>query len=294
MILKPRLLATLSMLIVALPCGAGAQTPADDPLLARGEYVLQISGCRHCHTAENGEPLAGGRALETPFGTFYSPNITAHKTAGIGDWNADDFQRALHHGVSPEGYDYYPAFPYTSYTRMTVEDVRALYAYILSLPASVQPNRAHELAWFLRWRFAAKAWKWLFFNPGKFQQHAERSAQWNRGAYLAEALGHCSECHTPRNLFGALQQNLAYAGNAHGPEDELVPNITPHKGTGIGDWDRAAIQEFLKFGELPDGEYTAGSMDKVIEEIRNLTAEDREALIDFLLALPPIENRVGR
>ena len=263
-------------------------------MLARGKYVLQISGCRHCHTAENGEPLAGGRALETPFGTFYTPNITAHKTAGIGAWSENDFRRALHLGVSPDGSDYYPAFPYTSYSRMTADDARALQAYILSLPASAQPNRANELAWFLRWRFAAKAWKWLFFIPGEYQQNPERSAQWNRGAYLAEALAHCGECHTPRNLFGALQQDLAYAGNAQGPEDELVPNITPHKDTGIGDWGRAAIQEFLKFGELPDGEYTAGSMDHVIEEIRNLTPEDREALIDYLLALPPIENRVSR
>ena len=294
MILKLRLPVMLGALIVASLYGVGAQTPIDDPMLARGKYVLQISGCRHCHTAENGEPLAGGRALETPFGTFYTPNITAHKTAGIGAWSENDFRRALHLGVSPDGSDYYPAFPYTSYTRMTADDARALQSYILSLPASTQPNRANELTWYLRWRFAAKAWKWLFFNPGEYQQQPERSAQWNRGAYLAEALAHCGECHTPRNLFGALQQDLAYAGNAHGPEDELVPNITPHKGTGIGDWSRTAMQEFLKFGELPDGEYTAGSMDHVIEEIRNLTPEDREALIDYLLALPPIENRVRR
>ena len=294
MILTARLLAMLCLLIATSPWCASAQTQTDDPLLAQGKYVLQISGCRHCHTAENGEPLAGGRALETPFGVFYTPNITSHKTAGIGEWSEDDFRQALHHGVSPGGSDYYPAFPYTSYTRMTAEDARALQAYILSLPASAQPNRAHELSWFLRWRIAARAWKWLFFEPGEFQQHPERSAQWNRGAYLAEALAHCGECHTPRNLFGALQRDLAYAGNAQGPEDELVPNITPHKGTGIGDWSRTAMQEFLKFGELPDGEYTAGSMDHVIEEIRNLTPQDREALIEYLIALAPIENRVSR
>jgi len=293
MILLPRLLAAVGVLIAASSWCASAQTQADKTLLARGEYILKISGCSHCHTAENGVQLAGGRALVTPFGTFYTPNITSHKSAGIGAWSADDFQSALHHGVSPNGNDYYPAFPYTSYTRMLEADVRALQAYILSLPASEQPNRAHELAWYLRWRFAAKVWKWLFFSANEFEQRPAQSAQWNRGAYLAEALGHCGECHTPRNAFGALQIDMTYAGNTEGPEDELVPNITPHENTGIGDWSRDDLQEFLKFGELPDGEYTAGSMDQVIEELRHLTPEDREALIDYLLALPPIENRIS-
>jgi mono/diheme cytochrome c family protein len=293
MIAPMRLPTLLCMLVALSPWCAIAQTQADNSLLARGEYVLKISGCSHCHTADDGAQLAGGRALVTPFGTFYTPNITSHKTAGIGAWSVDDFQRALHEGVSPDGSDYYPAFPYTSYTRIVADDLRALHAYILSLPASEQPNRAHELAWFLRWRIAAQAWKWLFFSAAEFEQRPAQSAQWNRGAYLAEAMGHCGECHTSRNIFGALRADLAYAGNAQGPEDELVPNITPHKETGIGDWSRAELLEFLKFGELPDGEYAAGSMDPVIEGIRHLTTGDREALTDYLRALPPIENRIS-
>jgi len=293
MILAQRFLATACVLIAVSPQWVFAQTSADDTLLARGKYVLQISGCSHCHTEENGEQLAGGRALVTPFGTFYTPNITSHETAGIGAWSTDEFQQALHQGVAPDGSDYYPAFPYTSYTRMPAGDARALHAYILSLPASGQPNRVHQLAWYLRWRFAARVWKWLFFSAGEFQQRPGQSAQWNRGAYIAEAMGHCGECHTPRNLFGALRADMAYAGNAQGPEDELVPNITPHEGTGIGDWSRDDLQLFLKFGELPNGEYAAGSMDPVIEGLRHLTADDRDALIDYLRALPPIENRIG-
>ena len=144
-------LAAAGVLIAAFPSVVNAQTTADEALLARGEYVFKISGCSHCHTAEDGEQLAGGRALVTPFGTFYSPNITSHKTAGIGDWSAKDFQRALHQGISPDGSDYYPAFPYTSYTRIRADDLNALYTYILSLPASAQANRSHELVWFLRW-----------------------------------------------------------------------------------------------------------------------------------------------
>jgi mono/diheme cytochrome c family protein len=291
MIPVPRALAIAFVLIAASPLCVIAQT--ENPLLARGEYLLRISGCSHCHTSEDGEHLAGGRALETPFGIFYSPNITSHKTTGIGTWSANEFARALHQGVAPDGSDYYPAFPYTSYTRMSAEDVRALHAYILSLPASEQPNRDHELAWFLRWRFAAWAWKWLFFSAGEFQAHPEQSAQWNRGAYIAEALGHCVECHTPRNPFGALIADMAYAGNAEGPDDELVPNITPHEGTGLGDWGRDDLELFLKFGEYPDGEYAAGSMEPVVEGLQSLTAGDLDALIVYLRALPAIENRVS-
>ena len=293
MMLVPRALAIAFVLIAASPPFVIAQTRTDDPLLARGEYLLRISGCINCHTAENGEQLAGGRVLETLFGTFYTPNITSHKTAGIGAWSANEFARALQQGMAPDGSDYYPAFPYTSYTRMSDQDTRALHAYILSLPASELPNRDHELAWFLRWRLAAGVWKWLFFDAGEFQAHPEQSEQWNRGAYIAEAMGHCGECHTPRNLIGALNPDMAYAGNAEGPDDELVPNITPHEGTGIGDWSRKDMNLFLQFGELPDGEYTAGTMDPVIEGLSHLTTDDRDALIVYLRALPPIENRVS-
>ena len=293
MISLARLLVAACVLIATSPMAVIAATQADDTLLVRGEYVLRISGCSHCHTAEGGEQLGGGRALATPFGTFYTPNITAHKTAGIGDWSADEFHRALHQGVAPDGSDYYPAFPYTSYTRISAEDASALYAHLLSLPASEQANREHELAWFLRWRFAARVWKWLFFSAGEFQQQPGQSEQWNRGAYIAEGMGHCGECHTARNIIGALREDMAYAGNAQGPEDELVPNITPDKGTGIGDWNRDELEDFLKFGELPDGEYAAGSMDPVIEGLNHLTPDDREALIDYLRALAPIDNHIG-
>lgn len=289
-----RLLAAVGVLIAASSSGVFAQATADAGLLARGEYLLKISGCTHCHTAEGGEPLAGGRPLETPFGTFYTPNITAHPTAGIGAWSAEDFQRALHQGRAPDGSDYYPAFPYTSYTLIRADDAFAMHAYLMSLPASAQPNREHELAWFLVSRVAATVWKWLFFDAGEIQQNPARNEQWNRGAYIAEALGHCGECHSPRNLLGALQADMAYAGNAEGPEGELVPNITPHAGTGIGDWSREGLEEFLKFGELPNGDYTAGSMEAVIEGIKHLTPPDRDALIDYLRALPSIDNRVRK
>lgn len=281
------------MLLLLGATSAIAQSGNDDPPLSPGEYLFKISGCAHCHTAEDGAPLAGGRPLETPFGIFYTPNITAHPSAGIGSWSSDDFVRALRQGVAPGGGHYYPAFPFTSYTRMTDADARKIHDYILGLPQSEQPNREHDLAWYVSWRFAAWAWQWLFFTEGEFQPDVDQDESRNRGAYIAEALGHCQECHTPRNLFGALRTDSAFAGNADGPEGELVPNITPHRDTGIGDWSRESLQTFLRFGELPNGEYTAGTMDAVIQGTGQLTESDLNALIDYLQNLRPIDNQVS-
>jgi len=287
-----RLLISLCLLGALSPSRAIAQDEQQAALLAHGEYVVRIGGCRHCHTAEDGSPFAGGRPLETPFGTFYTPNITADQSVGIGAWSEVEFLRALGQGVAPDGSHLYPAFPYTSYTRMSGEDAKAIYAYLRSQPTSDRVNREHDLAWYLRWRFAAQVWQWLFFTPGEFTPDKARSAAWNRGAYIARALAHCSECHTPRNILGAPNPELAYAGNPDGPDGELVPNITPDRETGIGDWSRDALDLFLRFGELPNGEYTAGSMDAVISGIGKLTDDDRAALIEYLRALPPISNSV--
>ncbi len=265
---------------------------ADDELLSRGEYILRIGGCVHCHTAEDGEELAGGRPLATPFGTFYTPNISPHPTAGIGSWSESEFQRALHLGVAPDGSSYYPSFPYTSYTRIGSEDARALWAYLRSVPASSQGNRQHELPWYMRYRMVATIWQYLFFSVGEYRERPQQTVSWNRGAYIAQALAHCGECHTPRNIFGATQADLAFAGNEFGPDDEKVPNITPHPKTGIGDWTREDLRNLLKFGELPDGEYVAGSMEPVVEGLAHLTPDDREALIDYLQSLPPVNNVV--
>ncbi len=142
----------------------------------------------------------------------------------------------------------------------------------------------------MQWRFTATVWKWLFFERGVYRERPGRSASGNRGAYIAEALGHCGECHTPRNSLGAVRAELAYAGNSNGPDDEKVPNITPHPTAGIGDWSRAELINFLASGELPEGEYAAGSMEPVIESLIGLTEDDRTALADYLMALPQIDD----
>jgi len=298
--------ATLAAFSVALsmvlgsalaPLSAKAETSANiEALRERGAYVLRASGCVTCHTDEenDGEFLAGGRALETPFGTFYTPNITFDREHGIGAWQAQDFFRALRHGVAPDESSYYPVFPYTTYTRMRREDAFALWAYLASVPTSARENTPHELVWYMRYRFVNRAWKWLFFEPGVFKPDEKRSQEWNRGAYLVTAMAHCGECHTPRTIFGNLDLDLAYAGAADGPEGEATPNITPDKDTGIGKWSRSELTYYLSEGMLPDGDFAGSLMADVIEDgLEYLTDEDLIAIAEYIMSLPPIEHEVG-
>lgn len=276
--------------------GIAETTTGIEKLRERGAYVLRASGCVTCHTdAENdGAFLAGGRALDTPFGRFYSPNITFDREQGIGAWQAQDFFRALSHGVAPDGGSYYPVFPYTTYTRMRREDMFALWAYLASVPKSDRENRPHELVWYMRYRVVNRVWKYLFFEPGVFQPDENQSEQWNRGAYLVTAMTHCGECHTPRTRFGALDTDLAYAGAKDGPEGESTPNITPDRETGIGKWSRSELTYYLSKGMLPDGDFAGGLMAAVIEDgLEYLTEEDLDAIAEFIMTLPPIEHDVG-
>ena len=265
-------------------------------LRERGAYVLRASGCVACHTDEenDGQFLAGGRALETPFGTFYSPNITPEREHGIGAWQAQDFFRALSHGVAPDGSSYYPVFPYTSYTRMRREDMFALWVYLATVPTSARENTLHDLVWYMRLRIVNRIWRLLFFEPGVFRPDEDRSKEWNRGAYLVKAMAHCGECHTPRTLFGNLDHDLAYAGAKDGPDGESVPNITPDKETGIGDWSRSELVDYLFEGLLPDGDYAGGLMSEVIDDgLAYLTAEDVQAIAEFIVTLPATRHDIG-
>src|SRR5688500_2071223 len=184
----------LAALLLAGLAPALIAAPAADP--TRGEYLARAGGCLGCHTEEKKDAVAfaGGRALKTPFGTFYGPNITPHPQAGVGRWSEADFIRAMRHGRRPDGANYFPAFPYPSFTKMSEADLRDLWAYLRSVPQNSTPSRAHELGFFYRWRFLVSLWKWLYFTPGPMAA--------NRGAYLANALGHCGECHTPRTFLG--------------------------------------------------------------------------------------------
>ncbi len=274
-----------------------ASSSAAPPEAARGAYLFGLAGCGGCHTdtKRGGPPLAGGRAIRTPFGTFYGPNITPDPEHGIGGWSDADFLRALRTGRAPDGSHYYPVFPYAAFTRMTDADILAIKAYIFTLPAVPRPSRSHDIALPLRWRFLVGFWKWLNFDPGPFTPDPGRPAAWNRGAYLVRAVGHCHECHTPRDRFGGLDRARDMAGTEDGPDGETVPNITPDPETGIGRWSLADITFALRTGFLPDGDDMGGLMAEVVENgTSRLRDADLEAIAVYLKSLPPIRHRVAR
>jgi len=268
-------------------CLAATAALADDALLAQGEYLLHAGGCITCHTVEDGGlPLAGGRAIESPFGVFYSPNITPDTETGIGGWSDEDFLRAFWEGVRPDGEHYFPSFPYTSYTGASREDLLAIKAWLFSLKPVRQQNRQHELTPVIASRFAAGLWKSRYFRPARYVPDPSRDEQWNRGAYLVRHLGHCGECHTPRNNLGALDHERELEGNPDFGAGKSVPNITPDRDDGIGRWSASDIDYFLETGMLPDGDFTGGSMGAVIEDnTSHLTREDRRAIAAYLRSL---------
>ncbi|MEE8242240.1 MAG: cytochrome c [candidate division NC10 bacterium] len=260
----------------------------------RGEYIFRATGGCTCHTEEEvGAFLSGGRAIQTPFGAFYGTNITPDEETGIGDWGEPDFMRAMREGVSPRGAHYFPVFPYTSFTRIRHQDLLDLRAYLLTVTPVRKENRAHDVQPRFKWRPLLWGWKLLFFTPGEFQEDPARSAEWNRGAYLAQALGHCKECHTPRNLLGGLKENMAYAGSRQGPEGEAVPNITPDVETGIGTWTVEDVVFVLKTGFKPSGDNVEGLMAEMIDNgFKHLSDDDLRAIAVYLRSLPPVRNEV--
>lgn len=268
--------------------GGGA---GDQAVVERGRALFHAGLCAGCHTAEDGAPLAGGRPIESPYGTFYASNITPDPEHGIGRWSDEDFVRALSEGVSPAGEHYYPAFPYTAFTKLTRADMLAIKAYIDGVEPVAQPNREHDLVWYANWRWPLGLWKALFFEPGTFQPVPERGDAWNRGAYLSEAAAHCAECHSPRNLFGAIIDDARYAGADAGVEGGSTPNITPSKDQGIGSWTQDMLAFYLEIGMDPDGDFAGGAMAHVIDVgTGKLSAEDRDAIAEYILSLPPIER----
>ncbi len=270
---------------------AAAGAAAADAVVDQGRYLFHAGLCAGCHTAKEGPPLAGGRPIESPYGTFYASNITPDPDYGIGSWTNEDFVRAMSEGVSPEGHHYYPAFPYTSFTKLTREDMLAIKAYLDTVEPVAQPNRPHDLVWYAGWRWPLGIWKALFFEPGPFAPEPARGDSWNRGAYLTEAAAHCVECHSPRNLLGAIHTDARYAGADGGVEGGGTPNITPAKPQGIGTWTQDMLAFYLEIGMAPNGDFAGGAMAHVIEVgTSKLTAMDRSAIAEYILSLPAIER----
>ena len=272
----------LAIALVTPLCAGAAEGDAK-----RGLYISRAAGCLGCHTeAKDGATeYAGGRALKTPFGTFYGPNITPHPETGIGRWTEADFARALRHGERPDGASYFPAFPYTSFTGMSDQDVRDLWAYLRSLPAVNRPSRPHDLGFPYGWRLLARVWKWLYFDTGPLAPDPQLSPVQNRGRYLVQALGHCGECHTPRNSLGAVRKDR-YLGGSRDANDKKIPNITPARLKSWGDGD---VKQFLLTGDTPDGDSASEAMAEVIRNTTSrLNEEDLAAMIAYLRSVPTV------
>lgn len=268
---------------------------ADADLAATGAYLVRAGGCISCHTVPGGLPFAGGRALATPFGTFYTPNITPDPATGIGRWRDADFQSALRFGVRPDGARYFPVFPYTSFTRITDADARAIKAYLFSLAPAVMPDRPHAVSFPFSWRFLQRGWRLLFFTVGPFTPTPGKSASYNRGAYLVTALAHCGECHTPRNFLGAVEHSRGLSGTPDGPDGLPAPNITPDVDTGIGSWDKDDLIAFLKRGNAPDGSEAKGAMREVIQDgTKYLSDADLASIAEYVLSQKPVLHEVAR
>lgn len=273
------LFAGLSYWLLALPPVADRPLPAGDEELARGEYLLTAGGCISCHrgqTADQEDSLSGGLGIETDFGTFFAPNITPDRETGIGGWSARDFILAVKHGRTPEGSFYFPAFPYRSYAGLSDDDVLAMFAHLQTLEPVHNSVPEPELpAWLGRWTMAG--WNRLADLVEGERQEQFADEQMNRGAYLARHLGHCGECHTPRNDLGMFDFSQQYAGATLGEE-----RIEAIDGEALAGWTFDNFAIFLLLGLKPDGDFVGGDMNEVIEHnTSRLTDADREALAAY-------------
>jgi mono/diheme cytochrome c family protein len=261
------------------------------PNLDNGKTMFLVGGCASCHATPKQEDktrLGGGLGLKSPFGTFFTPNISPDRKDGIGDWSEADFVTAMWKGTAPDGSHYYPAFPYTSYQRMKLEDVRDLFAYLKTLPPVEGKPREHDLPLHFTIRRTLGGWNFLFLDGQQFKPDPSKSEEWNRGAYLVHGPGHCAECHSPRNFLGAIITTQRFAG---GPDPEggdgWIPNITP---AGIGDYSQRDIERILETGDMPDGDSVGGAMTAVVDNISKISAADRAAIALYLKSLPPVEG----
>ncbi|HEY9133326.1 MAG TPA: cytochrome c [Dyella sp.] len=266
------------------PAIVGAPTGSD--VIARGEYLAKAADCTACHTVPgSNKPFAGGVAFTLPFGTIYSSNITADETTGIGSWSDDDFVRAVREGVRKDGAHLYPAFPYTSYTQLSRADVLAIKAYLFSLPKIQQENRANVLDFPFNQRWAMGFWNAAFFKSKRFEPDTSKSAQWNSGAYLANALGHCDECHTPRNFAFGLKRGSALSGESL--QGWRAYDITSDPQHGIGSWSDEDLTSYLRTGHAEGRGSASGPMAEAVENsLQYLKPDDIAALVTYLRGVP--------
>ncbi len=264
---------------------------SDEPeLVAKGAYLARAGNCQSCHTQRGGEAYAGGRGVPTPFGTVYAPNLTSHPENGIGAWTPAEFWRAMHHGRSRDGRLLYPAFPYANTTRITRADSDALLAFLRTVPASNRANTPHDLAFPFNLQASLAVWRALYFRPAQQLPDATRSAEWHRGAYLIEALGHCNACHASRNALGAAKNPLDLAGGLIPVQNWYAPSLNSMAEAGVMDWETGQVVDLLKTGVVQrHGALTsvAGPMSEVVlGSTQHLSDADLRAMAIYLQALP--------
>lgn len=247
--------------------------------IARGAVLVRIGDCAVCHTADGGRPFAGGRALATPFGTLYSDNLTPDGATGIGHWSAAAFRRALKDGVARDGSHLYPALPYEHFTHTTDRDLDAIYAYLMTRDPVVAPAPANRLIPPLGFRPLLAGWKLLFLHKGPFKPDPKQSPEWNRGGYLAESLGHCGACHTPRNLAGAEERSRAYAGGV--AEGWRAPALDASNPAAIA-WTRDTLTTYLRTGLSPQHSAAAGPMGPVVADLAKVPGSDVRAIATYI------------
>ena len=262
------------------------EVPATAAQVARGAYLARVGSCAGCHTARGGAAYAGGRGIETPFGKVFAGNLTPDVATGLGAWSSADFWRALHHGRSRDGRLLYPAFPYPNYTQVTREDSDALYAYLRSLPAVAQPRTPHALRFPFSTQAALAVWRALYFRPGQPPEDLSRSAEWNRGAYLVQGLGHCTACHTPRNALGAERKAQALGGGTVAGQGWYAPALDMPAEAGVAQWSLQDVVALLQTGVAPQGSVTGPMAEVVFRSTQHLTPTDARAIAVYLQALP--------
>lgn len=277
----------LFLLLVPLEAVQAQQNLATnvDSIVARGEYLARAGDCIACHTAPEGRTFAGGRAMPTPFGTLYSSNITPDRETGIGKWTADDFYKAMHNGRFPDGGLMYPAMPFASYTKITRADSDAIFAYLRSIAPVNQRNREHDLRFPYNNRQLILGWRTLYFTEGEYKPDPKQSAEWNRGAYLVEGLGHCGMCHSPINALGGTAQSEAFKGGLIPMQNWYAPSLTSNREAGLGEWSIQEIVDLLKTGVSARGVVYGPMAEVVYNSLQYLTDEDTRAMAVYLKSI---------
>ena len=266
--------------------GDAASFVATPEQVARGGYLAGAGNCAACHTDRGGAAFAGGKGIATPFGTVYASNLTPDAKTGIGGWSAAQFWRAMHNGRSADGRLLYPAFPYPNFTEITRADSDALFAWLRSQVPVTQVNRPHSLRFPYDLQASLAVWRALFFSPGVYEPQAQRSVQWNRGAYLVRSLGHCAACHSPRNAFGATRDSLELSGGLIPLQNWYAPSLASSAEAGVADWSARDVSDLLKTGLTPRGAALGPMAEVVFRSTQHLTDPDIAAMTEFLKSLP--------